>query len=46
MCSCSSAARFPRDDAAELQDRGVAAVFTPGSPMSDIVSFLNEKLAA
>ena len=37
---------IPRDDAAELQDRGVAAVFTPGSPMSDIVSFLNEKLAA
>ena len=37
---------IPRDDAAELQERGVAAVFTPGSPMSDIVGFLNQKLAA
>ena len=37
---------IPRDDAAELQDQGVAAVFTPGAPMSDIVGFLNEKLAA
>ena len=37
---------IPRDDAAELQDQGVAAIFTPGSPMSDIVGFLNKKLAA
>ena len=33
-------------DAAELQANGVAAVFTPGAPMSDIVTFLSERLAA
>jgi len=37
---------IPSDDAAELQANGVAAVFTPGAPMSDIVSFLSERLAA
>jgi methylmalonyl-CoA mutase C-terminal domain/subunit len=37
---------IPRDDAEELRQRGVAAVFTPGAPMSDIVGFLNEQLAA
>jgi methylmalonyl-CoA mutase C-terminal domain/subunit len=37
---------IPGDDARELQANGVAAVFTPGAPMSDIVSFLSERLAA
>lgn len=37
---------IPRDDANELQGAGVAAVFTPGSSMSEIITFLNEKLAA
>jgi methylmalonyl-CoA mutase C-terminal domain/subunit len=37
---------IPRDDAKELQGGGVAAVFTPGSSMSEIITFLNEKLAA
>ena len=46
MCSCSSAARFLAMMRPSFRTGGVAAVFTPGSPMSDIVSFLNEKLAA
>jgi len=37
---------IPRDDANELQSAGVAAVFTPGASMSEIITFLNEKLAA
>ncbi len=37
---------IPREDAAELQEQGVAAVFTPGAPMAEIVGFLNETLAA
>jgi methylmalonyl-CoA mutase C-terminal domain/subunit len=37
---------IPRDDANELQGAGVAAVFTPGASMSEIITFLNEKLAA
>jgi methylmalonyl-CoA mutase C-terminal domain/subunit len=31
---------IPDDDAAELKRLGVAAVFTPGAPMSAIVDFL------
>src|SRR5947208_16878853 len=31
---------IPRDDADELRRQGVAAVFTPGAPTSDIVEFL------
>jgi methylmalonyl-CoA mutase C-terminal domain/subunit len=31
---------IPRDDADELRRRGVAEVFTPGAPTSDIVEFL------
>ena len=37
---------IPRDDAEQLQRGGVAGVFTPGAPMSEIITFLNEKLAA
>ena len=36
---------IPCDDAADLEKKGVSAVFTPGTPMSDIVNFLNTKLA-
>ena len=36
---------IPDDDARELKERGVAEVFTPGSPTSDIVRFLHEQLA-
>ena len=36
---------IPSDDARELQQNGVEAVFTPGAPMSDIVNFLSERLA-
>src|SRR5262245_38255668 len=32
---------IPRDDAAALVDLGVGAVFTPGSPLADIVEYLN-----
>lgn len=31
---------IPDDDAAELRRQGVAAVFGPGAPTSDIVEFL------
>ncbi len=37
---------IPADDAAELQRGGVAAIFTPGAPMSEIVEFLKERLVA
>ncbi len=37
---------IPRDDAEQLERDGVAGVFTPGAPMSEIITFLNEKLAA
>src|SRR6476619_4768808 len=32
---------IPEDDAEELRKLGVAAVFTPGAPTSEIVDFLN-----
>jgi methylmalonyl-CoA mutase C-terminal domain/subunit len=35
---------IPTDDVAELKERGVAAVFTPGAPTSEIVDFLNRTL--
>ena len=37
---------IPADDAEALQDMGVAAVFTPGSPTSDIVGFLAARAEA
>jgi methylmalonyl-CoA mutase C-terminal domain/subunit len=37
---------IPGDDAKELEKLGVAAVFTPGAPTSDIVEFLRGKVPA
>jgi methylmalonyl-CoA mutase C-terminal domain/subunit len=37
---------IPTDDAAELKKQGVAEVFTPGTPTSEIVHFLREKVPA
>src|SRR5204862_4351867 len=37
---------IPGDDAEELKRAGVAAVFTPGAPTSEIVDFLNGAVAA
>ena len=37
---------IPPDDIHELERRGVAAVFTPGAPTSEIVAFLENALAA
>ena len=37
---------IPAEDADELCKQGVAAVFTPGAPTSQIVDFLREKVAA
>jgi len=31
---------IPKPDVAELKDRGVAEVFTPGAPVSEIVDFV------
>ena len=36
---------IPNDDVIELTKQGVAAVFTPGAPTSDIVDFLNARVA-
>ncbi len=33
---------IPAEDAEELRTRGVAAVFTPGAPTSEIVEFLRQ----
>lgn len=35
---------IPADDAARLQEAGVAAVFGPGTPMGDIVAWLRTAL--
>jgi methylmalonyl-CoA mutase C-terminal domain/subunit len=35
---------IPEEDIEELKQRGVEAIFTPGSSISDIVSFLEERL--
>ena len=37
---------IPNEDAEELRSQGVAAVFTPGAPTSEIVDFLREKVPA
>ncbi len=37
---------IPAEDARELKALGVAEVFTPGAPTSQIVEFLREKVAA
>ena len=37
---------IPVEDAEELKSRGVAAVFTPGAPTSEIVDFLRAKVPA
>jgi methylmalonyl-CoA mutase, C-terminal domain len=34
----------PADDVAELKRRGVAEVFTPGAPTSDIVGFVQSRV--
>jgi len=31
---------IPREDVASLKEQGVAEIFTPGAPMSEIVDFL------
>ena len=36
---------IPNEDAEELKAKGVAAVFTPGAPTSEIVEFLRSKVA-
>ena len=35
-----------QEDADELKEQGVAAVFTPGAPTSEIVEFLRAKVPA
>ena len=35
---------IPREDTEELKRRGVAEVFTPGAPTSEIVDFLRQKV--
>jgi methylmalonyl-CoA mutase C-terminal domain/subunit len=37
---------IPAEDSEELQRQGVAAVFTPGAPTSEIVEFLRGKVLA
>ena len=37
---------IPGDDIAELKERGVAEVFTPGAPTSEIVEFVQARVAA
>jgi methylmalonyl-CoA mutase C-terminal domain/subunit len=32
---------IPADDAKELKDRGVRAIFTPGAPLQEIIDFVN-----
>ncbi len=36
---------IPREDADELKSQGVAEVFTPGAPTSEIGEFIREKAA-
>ncbi len=35
---------IPAEDAEELRSKGVAAIFTPGAPTSEIVEFLKGKV--
>jgi methylmalonyl-CoA mutase C-terminal domain/subunit len=37
---------IPADDIPVLRDAGVAAVFTPGAPLSEIVGWLEQALDA
>jgi methylmalonyl-CoA mutase C-terminal domain/subunit len=37
---------IPNDDVVELMQQGVAAVFTPGAPTSEIVEFLRARVPA
>ena len=37
---------IPAEDANELKEQGVAEVFTPGAPTSEIVEFLRARVAA
>jgi methylmalonyl-CoA mutase, C-terminal domain len=37
---------IPVDDVTELEKQGVAAVFTPGAPTSEIVEFLQGRVVA
>src|ERR687889_619436 len=37
---------IPNEDADELKERGVAEVFTPGAPTSEIVDFLRARVRA
>ncbi len=37
---------IPGEDARELKEKGVAEVFTPGAPTSDIVDFIRAKVPA
>jgi methylmalonyl-CoA mutase C-terminal domain/subunit len=37
---------IPRPDVEELKNQGVAEVFTPGAPVSEIVDFLRERIPA
>jgi methylmalonyl-CoA mutase C-terminal domain/subunit len=37
---------IPNDDVVALKEQGVAAVFTPGAPTSEIVEFLQSRVAA
>ena len=37
---------IPKDDIVELQALGVAAVYTPGAPVQQMVDFLNDAFAA
>jgi methylmalonyl-CoA mutase C-terminal domain/subunit len=37
---------IPDEDASELKEQGVAAIFTPGAPTTEIVDFLKQKVPA
>jgi methylmalonyl-CoA mutase C-terminal domain/subunit len=37
---------IPSDDAEDLRGLGVAAVYTPGAPVDDMVTFLESRVAA
>ena len=37
---------IPADDVVALKEQGVAEVFTPGAPTSEIVDFLQSRVAA
>jgi methylmalonyl-CoA mutase C-terminal domain/subunit len=37
---------IPKPDVEELKSQGVAEVFTPGAPVSEIVDFLRERIPA